>query len=106
MCGPSSAGAAGPLGVGSGPVSRSIRQSVTEPLRPCRLPAGMPHLRWVRVGRSPRQRRAPAGWTSRPGGLLFGSVTQIHDLTVLEQAAAIRTGETSSAEITDHYLDR
>jgi amidase len=33
-------------------------------------------------------------------------VTQIHDLTVLEQAAAIRTGEISSAEITDHYLDR
>jgi amidase len=33
-------------------------------------------------------------------------VTQIHDLTVTEQAAAIRSGETSSAEITDHYLDR
>jgi amidase len=33
-------------------------------------------------------------------------VTQIHDLTVIEQAAAIRTGEMSSAEITDHYLDR
>jgi amidase len=33
-------------------------------------------------------------------------VTQIHDLTVTEQAAAIRTGETSSAEITEHYLDR
>jgi amidase len=39
-------------------------------------------------------------------GLLFGSVTQIHDLTVTEQAAAIRSGETSSAEITEHYLDR
>ena len=38
--------------------------------------------------------------------LLFGSVTQIHDLTVTEQAAAIRAGETSSAEITDHYLER
>jgi amidase len=33
-------------------------------------------------------------------------VTQIHDLTVTELAAAIRAGETSSAEITDHYLDR
>jgi amidase len=33
-------------------------------------------------------------------------VTQIHDLTVIEQAAAIRTGEISSAEITEHYLDR
>jgi amidase len=33
-------------------------------------------------------------------------VTQIHDLTVAEQAAAIRSGEMSSAEITEHYLDR
>jgi Asp-tRNA(Asn)/Glu-tRNA(Gln) amidotransferase A subunit family amidase len=33
-------------------------------------------------------------------------VTQIHDLTVTELAAAIKTGETSSAEITEHYLDR
>ena len=40
------------------------------------------------------------------GGLLFGNVTQIHDLTVTEQAAAIRTGETSATEITEHYLDR
>jgi amidase len=39
-------------------------------------------------------------------GLLFGNMTQIHDLTVIEQAAAIRTGETSSAEITEHYLAR
>ena len=33
-------------------------------------------------------------------------MTQIHDLTVAEQAAAIRSGETSSTEITEHYLDR
>jgi amidase len=33
-------------------------------------------------------------------------VTQIHDLTVTEQAAAIRSGELSSAEITEHYLGR
>ncbi len=38
--------------------------------------------------------------------LPFGNVTQIHDLTVTELAAAIPTGETSSAEITEHYLDR
>jgi amidase len=38
--------------------------------------------------------------------LLFGNVSQIHDLTVTEQAAAIRTGEISSAEITEHYLER
>ncbi len=39
-------------------------------------------------------------------GLPFGNVTQIHDLSVTELAAAVRTGETSSAEITEHYLDR
>jgi amidase len=44
--------------------------------------------------------------TGSARGLLFGSVTQIHDLTVTEQAAAIRSGEASSAEITEYYLDR
>jgi len=38
--------------------------------------------------------------------LPFGNVTQIHDLTVTELAAAIRSGQTSAAEITEHYLDR
>jgi amidase len=33
-------------------------------------------------------------------------VTAIHDLTVTEQAAAIRTGELSSVDITEHYLER
>ncbi len=33
-------------------------------------------------------------------------MTQIHDLTVLELAAAIRSGELSPVEITDHYLGR
>jgi amidase len=33
-------------------------------------------------------------------------LTQIHDLTVTQLAEAIRTGQTSSAEITEHYLDR
>ena len=33
-------------------------------------------------------------------------MTQIHDLTVTELAVAIRTGESSSAEITEHYLGR
>jgi amidase len=33
-------------------------------------------------------------------------VTQIHDLTVTELAAAIRAGQLSPVEITDHYLDR
>ena len=33
-------------------------------------------------------------------------MTKIHDLTVTELVAALHTGETSSAEITEHYLDR
>jgi amidase len=33
-------------------------------------------------------------------------VTQIHDLTTLEQITAIRRGELSPIEILDHYLDR
>ena len=33
-------------------------------------------------------------------------MTQIHDLTVIEQAAVIAAGELSPVEITDHYLDR
>ncbi len=33
-------------------------------------------------------------------------MTDIHDLTVTELAAAIRDGELSPVEITDHYLDR
>src|ERR1700691_5300433 len=38
--------------------------------------------------------------------LLFTSVADIHDMTVTELAAAIRQGELSPVEITDHYLDR
>jgi amidase len=33
-------------------------------------------------------------------------VADIHDLTVTEQAAAIRAGELSPVELTNHYLDR
>jgi amidase len=33
-------------------------------------------------------------------------MAQIHDLTLLEQAAAIRNGEVSPVAITDHYLSR
>src|SRR5262249_13191418 len=44
-----------------------------------------------------------------PGGvgqLRFGNVAEIHDLTVLELAAAVRRRELSPTEITGHYLDR
>jgi amidase len=33
-------------------------------------------------------------------------MSQLHDLTMLEQAAAIRRGEISPVELVDHYLDR
>ncbi|MGO9293656.1 MAG: amidase [Streptosporangiaceae bacterium] len=33
-------------------------------------------------------------------------MTELHDLTVVEQAAAIRSGELSPVELTSHYLDR
>lgn len=33
-------------------------------------------------------------------------MAELHDLTALEQAAAIRRGETSSAELTEHYIAR
>ena len=33
-------------------------------------------------------------------------MTQLHDLTALEQAVAIRSGETSSADLVDHYAGR
>jgi amidase len=33
-------------------------------------------------------------------------VSDLHDLTALEQAAAVASGEVSSLEITEHYLDR
>jgi amidase len=33
-------------------------------------------------------------------------VTELHDLTALEQGALIRSGETNAVELTDHYLAR
>jgi amidase len=33
-------------------------------------------------------------------------MTQLHDLTALEQAAAVRAGETSAADLVAHYADR
>jgi amidase len=33
-------------------------------------------------------------------------VSELHDLTALEQGSAIRAGEVSSAELVEHYLDR
>jgi amidase len=33
-------------------------------------------------------------------------MTQLHDLTAVEQATALAVREISSAELTEHYLDR
>ena len=33
-------------------------------------------------------------------------MSELHDLTALEQGAAIAAGETSSAELVEHYLER
>ena len=38
--------------------------------------------------------------------LPFGNVTQIHDLTAVEQAASVRDRELSPTEVLDHYLER
>jgi amidase len=50
-------------------------------------------------------RECPVG-PRGPGQLRFGNMTQIHDLSVLELAAAVRQRELSPTEITGHYLDR
>ena len=48
----------------------------------------------------------PLAGPRSPAGLPFGNVTQIHELTVTELAAAIREQQLSPVEVTDHYLDR
>src|SRR5580693_1118659 len=76
-----------------GPVSRFTCHSVIEP---------------ILCGHRPRD-FGRTGSVLDPSGLirlLFGNVTQIHDMTVTELAAAIREGKLSPVEITDHYLDR
>lgn len=53
------------------------------------------------------RRRTPS---SRPTGSApisyVGAVTEIHELTALELAAAIRSGEVSPVEVADHTIDR
>src|SRR6266581_3491611 len=59
----------------------------------------------LRPGRPGRLRRGGPG-RSPSGRLLFGNVTEIHDMSALELAASISGGQLSPVEITDHYLDR
>src|SRR3954451_13863750 len=42
----------------------------------------------------------------RGRGLASPSVTQLHDLTALQQAAAVRAGEVSPTELVEHSLAR
>ncbi len=42
----------------------------------------------------------------RPAPLASLAVTQLHDLTALEQAAAVRAGEVSPTELVEHHLAR
>ena len=48
----------------------------------------------------------PRGRPGVTGGLAFAAVTQLHDLTALEQAAAVRAREVSPTELVEHALDR
>jgi amidase len=69
-------------------------QSVTEKLRAITPQAG----RAAGFG--------PVAGRSQATRLLSGDVTEIHEMTVTELAAAIRERQLSPVEITDHYLDR
>src|SRR6202035_789125 len=54
----------------------------------------------------PDHRTGPRHRPGRRSRSTVRFVADIHDLTVTEQAAAIRDGQLSPVEITDHYLDR
>src|SRR5215472_14219443 len=55
----------------------------------------------------PSRQGIPTGGAGRDrSGLLFGNMTQIHDLSVTELAAAVRARELSPVTVTDHYLSR
>jgi amidase len=60
------------------------------------------HLPFISTWRSTGGHAGPCGIARLP----FSSVTQIHELTVTELAAAIRDLQLSPVEITEHYLDR
>ena len=52
-------------------------------------------------------RRLPDSYRQvRIAAIVFGAVSQLHDLTALEQGDAVRRGEVSPRELAAHYLDR
>ena len=60
----------------------------------------------VRVAVRATRYAADSAGPCSPAGLPFSNVTEIHELSVTELAAAIRAAELSPVEITDHYLSR
>src|SRR5689334_1094303 len=56
---------------------------------------------------APRARRARTGRPDRGMAERYVPVmADLHDLSALEQAAAIRSGETSSTDLVEHYAQR
>ncbi|GAA0378842.1 amidase [Streptomyces blastmyceticus] len=47
-----------------------------------------------------------AAHTAFPGDEKADGMAQLHDLTALEQGAAVRAGQVSPVELTEHYLER
>ena len=54
----------------------------------------------------PSTRELALGPCTKAAGVSVRGVTQLHDLTALEQAAAVRAGEVSPTELVDHALAR
>src|SRR4051794_41064600 len=60
----------------------------------------------LRRGGRACQRLTTALGHPTPDGVMFRGMTQLHDLTLLEQADAVRRREVSPVELVDHYLAR
>src|SRR5712672_184605 len=89
----------------TGKTCKSQDQTVSDAHHPLPFNRRGPRCRSGPVPALMRQAAARDGFRQAER-LRFGSVTKIHDLTVLELAAAIRGRELSPVEITAHYLDR
>ena len=80
------------LAVGSGAVSGAFRRGRRRP-RGAAAPAAI--SAW-----------ADGTWAASPPTSSVAPMTELHDLTALEQGAAIRAGEVSTGELVEHYLER
>src|ERR1700684_1425844 len=66
----------------------------------------VPYYRWFIAGRWSRKTRANAPTTAQKPWSTISTMSQIHELTMIELAAAIRSRELSPVAVTDHYLQR